>query len=434
MAGEIAQAFLTARRPTEVYRTAVERVAPLVGAQFACVFLRDGDGDLLQIATAFNWPQRYASYLGRMRVKVGNGPTGRAVLENKLVDVADIFGDTDLQDWWDSARELGFSSAIALPLSFESQPVGSLTFYFRDAEAFRHADRQLLRLVASQLAATAEKAHLIDDLQHLNQRLVEQNRDLEVRVKEAVEARHAKDEFLANVSHELRTPLTAILGYVYLLKEEVTGELKDQQRDAVRKIESAGGRLLSLIDGLLDITNLKLGRISAEPELCDASALARTAVANAPAPADGVDLSTNAPDHRVPVHTDPFLVLRVLDGLLSNALKFTSRGSIDLDVRVEEPAPDPLTGLPPSPIVIWEVRDTGIGIDPANHDLIFEEFHQADGSATRRYGGAGLGLAVARGLARRLGGDITVQSALGEGSVFTFSLPASVVSAGNGGR
>ena len=93
VAGEIAQAFLTARKPTEVYRIALERVAPLVGAHFGCVFLREGDSDLLQIVTAFNWPQRYAAYLGTMRVRIGNGPTGRAVLENRLVDAADIFED-----------------------------------------------------------------------------------------------------------------------------------------------------------------------------------------------------------------------------------------------------------------------------------------------------------------------------------------------------
>lgn len=426
VAGEIAQAFLTARKPTEVYRIALERVAPLVGAHFGCVFLREGDSDLLQIVTAYNWPQRYAPYLGTMRVRIGNGPTGRAVLENRLVDAADIFDDAELGDWWDSARELGFNSAIALPLAFEMKPVGSLTFYFRDAEAFRNADRNLLRLVASQLAATAEKAHLIDDLQTLNERLREKNQSLEGRYREAEESRRAKDEFLANVSHELRTPLTAILGYVYLLKEGVTGELKDAQHDAVRKIELAGGRLLSLIDGLLDLTNLKLGRVATEPELCDAAALSRTAIANAPAPAHGVDLRADAPDRRLPIHTDPFLVLRILDALLSNALKFTGQGSVVLHVRIEE---DEITSNdgPTSPTVVWEIRDTGIGIEEKNHERIFEEFHQADGSATRRYGGAGLGLAVARGLARRLGGEIDVRSRLGEGATFVFSLPTSVV-------
>src|SRR5690606_10370685 len=126
IAGEIAQAFLTARRPTEVYRLALERVAPLVGAAFACVFLRDEEPDLLRVVTAYNWPQRYAGYLGSMRVRLGNGPTGRAVLDNARFDVADVFADPELEEWWDSARELRFRSAIALPLAVEGEPIGSL--------------------------------------------------------------------------------------------------------------------------------------------------------------------------------------------------------------------------------------------------------------------------------------------------------------------
>lgn len=429
VAGEIAQAFLTAQRPDEVYRLALERVAPLVGASFGCVFLVEEGGDLLRVVTAYNWPQRYASYLSSMRVRVGNGPTGRAVAENALVDVADVFSDPELEDWWDSAKELRFKSAIALPLAVEGRPIGSLTFYFRELESFREADRGLLRLVADQLAATAEKARLIEHLQKVNEKLREQNLDLESRYLEAEEAKQIKNEFLANVSHELRTPLTAILGYAYLLKEGVAGPLGEEQASAVNKIEGAGGQLIGLIDGLLDLTNLKLGRVDAEPELCDAGGLARAAVANAPIPAAGVTMVADAPTDQVPIHTDPTLVMRVLQTLLANAVKFTREGSITLRLRLEEPE---IGGeaFSRGPDVVWEVIDTGIGIDEKDHELIFDEFRQADGSATRRFGGAGLGLAVARGLARRLGGDVEVESKPGEGSTFSLRLPASVVRAG----
>ena len=163
-AREIGHAFLNARHPAEVYRLALERVAPLVGASFGCVFLRDRDSDLLRVVAAHNWPQAYASYLSSMRVKVGNGPTGRAVEENDLVEAEDVFADPSLEDWWEAARELGFASSVSAPLAFRSKPVGAVTFYFRQPEPFHQADRSLLRLVADQLAATAEKAHLIDDL------------------------------------------------------------------------------------------------------------------------------------------------------------------------------------------------------------------------------------------------------------------------------
>jgi signal transduction histidine kinase len=463
VASEIAQAFLSAKRPLEVYRLALERVAPLVDASLGCIFLREGGTDLLRIVAAYNWPQRYATYLDRMRVRVGNGPTGRAVEERALVEVADVFGDEDLQDWWEPARELGFVSSVSIPLLFSPvpdldhlredvpgeadsrgeaavdaagtpRPIGALTFYFREKEAFAGADRNLLRLVASQIAATAEKAHLIEDLQRANALLREQNIDLEARYNEAAEAKRVKNELLANVSHELRTPLTAILGYAYLLKDGVSGSLSAEQGRAIGKIEDAGGRLLDMINGLLDLTNLKLNRVQCEPELCDAVALARAALSNVSRPREGVELEMHAPPDRVPIHTDPVLVVRVLQSLLSNAVKFTSEGSVTLRVRLEEPAPEEQTTIyPRGPDVVWEVADTGIGIAPADHEVIFQEFRQADGSATRRFGGAGLGLAIAREVAQRLGGDIRVESDLGTGALFHFSLPSSVVRAGAAG-
>src|SRR5690606_5275882 len=389
----------------------------------------DEEPDLLRVVTAYNWPQRYAGYLGSMRVRLGNGPTGRAVLDNARFDVADVFADPELEEWWDSARELRFRSAIALPLAVEGEPIGSLTLYFRDSEAFTEADRGLLRLVADQLAATAEKARLIEDLQKANARLREQNVVLEGRYREAEEAKRVKDEFLANVSHELRTPLTAMLGYAFLLREGIPGVLAEEQLTTVRKIEDAGAQMVSLIDGLLDLTQLRLGRLEAKRELCDATELARSALTASPLPRPGVEVVLDVADERIPVHTDRAFVLRILQNLLSNALKFTDRGTVTLRLRTEDPEPTPV-GRSRGPNVIWEVIDTGIGIDEKHHQVIFEEFRHADGSAARRYPGAGLGLTIARGLARRLGGDVGVSSSVGAGATFRLVIPASVVRAG----
>jgi signal transduction histidine kinase len=425
--GEIAQAFLTSTRPDEVYRLALQRITPLVGASFGCVFLRDGAEELLRIVAAESWPEEYEKYLSDMRVRVGLGPTGRAVAENSIVEVADVFSDPSLEDWWDPARELGFTASVSLPLAFHERVVGALTLYFVRPDSVTGMDRPLLRLVASQLAATAEKAHLIDDLQRANQRLREQNVDLEARYREAEEAKRLKSEFLANVSHELRTPLTAILGYTYLLREGLSGSLEPEQMKVVDKIESAGGSLMSLIDSLLDLTHLTLGKTELQPELCDAVAISRAALAGAPEPGEGVELSSESPDHAVPIHTDPALVIRILRNVLSNAVKFTPRGSVTLRLREEE-GEDPARGA----TVVWEVEDTGIGIAPEHHDAIFDEFRQVDGTTTRSFGGTGLGLALSRGLAHRLGGDIEIRSEPGEGSCFTLRLPSSVVHAGSG--
>src|SRR5690606_9579525 len=350
-----------------------------------------------------------------------NGPTGRAVQQNELVEAPEVFADPALEDWWEAARELGFISSVSVPLSPQAKPMGALTFYFTEPLDFDEADRSFLRLVADQLAATAEKAHLIDDLERANEQLREQNFALEARWREATEARRLKNEFLANISHELRTPLTAILGYAYLLREGLSGELHQEALDAVARIEAAGQNLMSLIDDLLDLSHLKGGATAVELELCEANALARAALAAVRPPASGVQLSIESTAAHIPVRTDPGIVLRILQNLLSNAVKFTPRGSIRLRVEVEEP--DGITRHPPG-FVLWRVEDTGIGIASEDQATIFDEFRQVDGSATRRFGGTGLGLALSQGLAHRLGGEIRLRSVPGEGSVFTLAVPA----------
>jgi signal transduction histidine kinase len=423
-AREIAHAFQTAATPLEVYRLALERVSPLVGAAFACVFLRDGGAPVLRLAASWNWPPTFAGFLGEVRVREGAGPTGVAVAENRVVEVPDVFAVPGLDDWWEVARELGFAASVSLPLLQGGRPEGALTFYFRQPGAPRSHDRHLLRLVADQLSATAEKAHLIDDLQRANALLRLQNVELEARYREAEEARRLRGELLANVSHELRTPLTAILGYTYLLRDAPA--LDPEQAAQVERIEAAGTQLLGLIEDLLDLTNLQLGRLAPQVETCDAVALLRAAL-DSVAPPPQLEVRVAAPDATVPVRTDGSQVLRILRNLLSNAYKFTPQGGVWVRVRMASGSPwsdeAQRTGSVPHRVV-WEVEDTGIGIEECDLERIFDEFRQVDGSVTRRFGGVGIGLALSRQLARRLGGDVTVRSEPGAGSLFTLWLPA----------
>ena len=423
-AREIAHAFQTAATPLEVYRLALERVSPLVGAAFASVFLRDADPAVLRLAASWNWPPAFAGFLGEMRVRVGAGPTGVAVAGNRVVEVPNVFSDEELEDWWEVAQELGFAASVSLPLLQGGRPEGAVTFYFRDPGAPRSHDRHLLRLVADQLSATAEKAHLIEDLQRANALLRLQNVELEARYREAEEARRLRGELLANVSHELRTPLTAILGYAYLLRDG--GALDADQAAQVERIEAAGTQLLALIDDLLDLTNLQLGRLAPQVETCDAVALLHAALGT-PAPPPRLEVRVVAPDATVPVRTDGSQVLRILRNLLSNAYKFTPEGTVTARVRMASGSPWTAEARRTGDVrhlVAWEVEDTGIGIEAAELERIFDEFRQVDGSATRRFGGVGIGLALSRQLARRLGGDVTVRSEPGKGSLFTLALPA----------
>lgn len=154
VAREIGESFLTASSPIEVYRLALGRVTPMVGASFASVFLRDpGDPQLLRLACAHNWPQASARFLADLRIREGRGPTGRAVERRQPVEVPDVFEDASLRDWWEPARELGFVAMIALPLTAEGRTTGALSFYFPRRRRFDDEDRALLRVVAHRLGA-----------------------------------------------------------------------------------------------------------------------------------------------------------------------------------------------------------------------------------------------------------------------------------------
>ena len=137
---EIVHAFLTADRPQEVFQFALERVSPLVGAHFACVYLIEGASELMSLVAAYNWPEKLRPFLGEMRVRVGFGPSGEAASERRVIEVPDVFADATLEDWQEVAQELGFRAFTALPLQTSKGVLGTLTFYFSDARGFNKAN------------------------------------------------------------------------------------------------------------------------------------------------------------------------------------------------------------------------------------------------------------------------------------------------------
>jgi GAF domain-containing protein len=186
VAREIAECFLTATSPLEVYRLALARLTPLVGADFASVFLRDPkEPELLRLACAQNWPQSSARFLSDVRIREGRGPTGRAASLSRPVEVPDVFEDPALEEWWEPARELGFVSMTSHPLVVGDRVFGALSFYFRDRQAFDDEEREILGIVAHQLATTAERAHLIEDLRSRNLRLERENEALLRKIRDA---------------------------------------------------------------------------------------------------------------------------------------------------------------------------------------------------------------------------------------------------------
>jgi GAF domain-containing protein len=163
VAREVANAFLTANTPVEVYRLALARVTPLVRASFSSVFERDpADPTLLKLTCANSWPQASARYLGDLRLRVGRGPTGGAVADMRPIEVRDVFADPALHDWHEPARELGFVSLISLPLAAGDHATGALTFYFDEPHDFDDDERHLLKLVADQLAVASGRVAALE--------------------------------------------------------------------------------------------------------------------------------------------------------------------------------------------------------------------------------------------------------------------------------
>jgi signal transduction histidine kinase len=408
---EISAAFLTAERPEDVFKFALERVSPVVGATFASVYLIDGASELMRLVAAYNWPKRYEPWLGEMRVRLGFGPSGEAASERRAIEVPDVQAGSGLEDWQDVAAELGFRALIALPLQTARGVLGTVTFYFAEAGAFSSERKGLLRMVAGQMAATAEKTALIDQLRRANAALTESKVELERQVLAVLDARRVKDEFLTNITHELRTPLAAVMGYLSLLQEEYSGPLTEDQRKDVGMAREASDRLLGLIDMLLEITTgthpsaVRIEEFDPREPIHDAVATTRGRSA-------ATALELVEPSHPVAqMRSDRAKITKIIACLLDNAFKFTAVGTVAVSLEVCDGR------------AVYRVRDTGIGIPADAHAFVFEDFRQVDGSLTRQYGGAGLGLTLARRLARLLGGDITLESVPGEGATFSVDLP-----------
>lgn len=176
---EIAHAFLLADRPSDVQQFALDRVTPLLGATFSLVMELGEDGELLRPVAQHEWPAKHRHWIGALRVRVGDGPSGVAVAERRLVEVEDLLADSSLAAWHDVALELGFRSIIAAPMETAEGPIGAVAFYFADATHVRDEQRALVRVVADQLAAATDKSRRTDALRRANAALAEANAQLE---------------------------------------------------------------------------------------------------------------------------------------------------------------------------------------------------------------------------------------------------------------
>jgi signal transduction histidine kinase/ActR/RegA family two-component response regulator len=254
----------------------------------------------------------------------------------------------------------------------------------------------------------------------LEERIRARTAELEEASHKALAASQAKSEFLANMSHELRTPLTGVLGMIDLVLDS---HLSDEQRDQLRTARECASSLLRLLNDILDLSKIEAGKMDLEEIPIDLPALARECMDafRSKASTKGLQLQILiSPDVPERIAGDPTRFRQILVNLLSNAVKFTDSGFVELRLSMAESKEH-------APHLLLEVSDTGPGIAPNKLGAIFEEFTQADGSISRKYGGTGLGLAITRKLVKMLGGEISVRTEVGNGSAFRIELPVKPV-------
>jgi signal transduction histidine kinase len=299
-------------------------------------------------------------------------------------------------------------SVLIVPLVKGRTILGNLNLYSRASNdikyQFTEEDIEIAQLLASQVTIALDNADLF--------------RKLDERAEELAEANRLKSQFLATMSHELRTPMNSILGFSDTLLSGIYGPLNDKQQSRLERIHRNGRNLLALIDDLLDLSKIDAGRMEIQPQplvLADEIQACMQAI-ESQIQARNLYLKTEIPANLPKIFADSLRLRQIINNLLGNAVKFTKEGGITIRVKVDTSAGQPM--------ISTSIIDTGIGIEKKDQAIIFDEFRQADGSTTRQYGGTGLGLAISKRLIEMMKGRIWVESEVGQGSVFTFTLPA----------
>jgi signal transduction histidine kinase len=315
-------------------------------------------------------------------------------------------------DWGAAMIGAGARAAAVVPVWANGELRGVLGLSWAAPRPFDEDERAFVLTLGTMCAQAIMRAHLRDA-----ERLA---REAERQAREAAEhANRSKAHFVATISHELRTPMNAILGYTTLMGEGSYGPVNADQQDHLGRVRSSGQHLLGLIEELLSYARVEAGEAVVRPEpVALLDVVEQSLVLVRPIAAQkGLRVRVEGPAEPVELVTDPHKLRQILVNLLANAVKFTARGEVVVLLRVE--------GRDAAVRVVIEVTDTGRGIAPEEQAHVFDPFWQADPTSTQSGGSSGLGLSVARQLARLLGGDVTVaQSAPGQGSTFVVSLPA----------
>jgi GAF domain-containing protein len=382
-----------------VLDTLVESAARLCEADFGHIARPKEDGSF-QMEANFGMSPEFIGEITSVPHRRGSA-IGRALLERDTVHIHDVQADPEYE--MTRIREIGgFRTLLGVPLLREGTPIGVFALGRKTMRPFTKEQIALVSTFADQAVIAIENVRLFDEIQDKSHQLEE--------------ASQHKSRFLANMSHELRTPLNAILGYTELITDNVYGEPPEKMRGVLDRITRNGKHLLGLINDVLDLSKIEAGQLVLNLDDYSIRDVVHSVYSAVEPLAAGKNLAfkVEMPKELPTGRGDERRLTQVLLNLVGNAIKFTDKGEVSIRASASNGSYN------------LAVLDTGPGISEADQSKLFQEFQQADSSITKAKGGTGLGLAISRRIVEMHGGRIWVESRLGQGSIFSLTLPIKV--------
>ena len=385
---------------------------------FCSVLLLDKEKKHLLHGASPSLPAFYNEAIHGLKIGPGVGSCGTAAYTGKRVIVEDIM----THPYWVAFREIAIKAGLRAcwsePIvSSTDQILGTFALYYNEPRAPDSSDLEFIKSTSHLAGIAIEKKQIEEALQRshneLEIKVAERTRELSRANIQLKEVDRLKSEFLATMSHELRTPLNSILGFVGIILQGIAGEINEEQKKQLSMVYNSAKHLLSLINDILDLSRIESGKmeISATGFKIEEVISEVVQTVSPMISQKGLRIVTKIPEGTPEIYNDRKKILQILLNLVNNAMKFTNTGEIIINCTLYNHNLE------------VAVSDTGIGIKKEKIDHLFEAFRQVDGTAQRRYQGAGLGLYLCRKLVTLLGGKIWVKSQYGKGSRFTFTLP-----------
>ncbi|MFZ2143707.1 MAG: ATP-binding protein [Xanthobacteraceae bacterium] len=397
--GEVSQAINSTLDLETVLTSIVAKAVQLSGSEAGTIYTFDESLQEFQLRATHGMDEAVIAAIRDRRIAAGKTAIGKAAAQRVPLQVPDVLKQATLV--LDVIVRAGYRSMLVVPLLRADQIVGALVVRRKVPGEFPKSTVELLRTFADQSVLAIQNARLF--------------RETEEKSRELLKASQHKSQFLANMSHELRTPLNAIIGVSEMLREDA--EAAKEDTEPLDRVLGAGRHLLALINDILDLSKIEAGRMELHLDSFALAPLiedvAKTIEPMAAKNSNRVSVNCDAAIGTM--HADQMRLRQALLNLLSNANKFTERGTITIDARQGQENGREWIKL--------AVTDSGIGMTPEQMGKLFQEFSQVSSATASKYGGTGLGLAISRRFCQMMGGDITVESEPGHGSTFTIRLP-----------